>query len=262
MIHKVEFYYTQQFLRTNRCKRTLPFDVKSSADVVFKEVPIEGFPIAATYASKRESGFPLREYRYFEGRFWHRITIDIEYQFLNRFDSTDDGSDNTEAYEAAKADGTLIIKGDNRESIMAQIEEYAKNFLVCNGEFWEACSEPVIRMYKGEYTFIELSDLVKEHDVYNVNDIQWNNPGSELQVIMPEVFTYGRDDKVIADGVKEYFLKFWPKHYYLDSFAPKLVEKLLPKVVAKVKAMNPKPYIFSEKDVYVAMHEVMNELTV
>lgn len=263
MLKKVEFYYTQRFLRSSRCKTELLHDVKDAVDIDFREVSNEDFPIAAIYSGEKYGDAPFRrEFRFFNGKFWQKMCFDLSNRFLCKFDSHNESMDCNHLYDEVKEKGSLVIVSDNKAEIFDKLEEYAQNYLFCNGVVWEVCSEPVIFEYDNQ-TCLTLNNRCNDWDNYNVNDINWHNAdGYTLDILMPEVFTYGRDDKEIANGVKEYFLKLWPKCYYTDGFAPKLAEKLLPKVVEKVKSVGPKPYIFTDRDVYLAMHEVMNNLEV
>lgn len=263
MLKNVEFYYTQKFLRSNRCKKELFHDVKDAIDLDFREVSNDDFPVAAVYSGKESDGRCFRrEYRFLDGKFWHEMPYNISNRFLCKFYQHDKSLDCNPVYDDAKENGTLVIVEDNKAEVFVQLEEHAKNYLVCDGVFWETCSEPVIFEYRGQ-TCMTLKSASNEWSNYNVNDIDWHNAnGYNLEILMPEAFTYGRDDEEITNGVKEYFFKLWPQSYYTRGFAPRLAEKLIPRVVAKVKTAGPKPYIFSDKDVYIAMHEVMDNLEI
>lgn len=254
----IKYAYSQMFRRSGKCRNSQEHEAFATTVVEIDEVSEENFSLAAVCTTKNRESNSVTEYRFRNGKFWKKKgNLSTRH---HKYDSV--GQTPEDDYRKAEKNGTLVLDGNNMAERAKLVTEYFSNQYVKFGkDYWELCPEPVGYDYYVEMGVVPADVGWGRESLYNINDVDWDKVESmDVEILMPEVFTYGHDEAKNAEAVKEIFDSLWQPRYRHEPFAPKLAEMILPKVVATVKKNSKLPYQFSEGDVYRAMNEVLDGL--
>ena len=232
MKFNVNYYYNQKFLPTRRHRNIRKRQIGDTLCVSCTELSKEEFPIAfivhdmqsvqdgmTSYEDYRSEKCDFRmfaeEIRTYKGNLYKPVRIthgaaistvfeDVGYviQYLERMAGKEWCCNEGEEF----SEKSVVIE-DNKKEICQMIRKSAKNFVFCDGKFWDVCGEPryVINTFGLGHNHGGTGFFI-EYD-YN-NNISGKNYFSALQ--REEAIAYGksvaldRGDTESVDGLGKY----------------------------------------------------------
>ena len=163
----INYYYSQKFLPTKRCRKERKRQIKNVVSVNCTEPTAEQFPVAfivhdmkdvqvgmGSYDDYRGEKCMLcmfdEEIRTYEGRLYSPVRVahgaaistvfeDEKYVIRNleRMARKDFGGGNDDEFSEES-----IVISENKEEVEQSIIDAAKNYINFEGKFWGACGEP------------------------------------------------------------------------------------------------------------------------
>lgn len=228
----INYYYSQKFLPTKRCRKERKRQIKNVVSVNCTELTAEQFPVAfivhdmedvqdgmTSYDDYRgeECVFRMfdKEIRTYEGKLYSPIRVthgaaistvfeDEKYVIhnLERMARKDFSSGNDDEFSEKS-----IVIGENKEEVEQEIIDAAKNYIHFEGKFWGVCGEPryVINTFGlghnhgGTCMFIEYwyNDNIPNSNYFNALQ-------REAAISYGKSIATSRGDTESVDGIGEY----------------------------------------------------------
>ena len=270
MILEIKFFHKQKFLKNARCRLEKEHKIEATTMVNIKEIPKEDLLTACKCSWLDKDGKRQeRIFRYYNGRFWKEyegipevysrkemLDYDPEEDWRNRDFDVDE-----KLYQESRDAGTIVLKEDNLEEMVKWVQLFAQEFICCDGKCWKAVPEPTVRIEdNGRLGLYQEGKRLAGKKTYNLNDFNWRqHDDCQMEMFMPEAFVYGYNEQKFFDSVKYIVDHTWPsKEFVDDKVGGKLLEKVLPLIVQKVKGYNAPAYRFEREDVLNAMDDILN----
>lgn len=268
MLLKTKFSYPVYFRKNSRCKKQWVHRETDEFEAVIKDVSKDECVLAGVLKSYDGK---VKEYRHYQNTFW--VVDDEAPQRLIRNASclSVETARNEQEYNEGMASASICIDRDEKQERINDIQKEADDYICCDGHCWRKTGEPVFIFSAPSFYEEKPSchvhfapDNVGHNNMFNVKDMDWNKEDviylEKMEVLVPDVFRYGYDEEVLFASVKDSVNRFWPSSFNLGTMAPKLLDKVMPKIVEKVSKAHDLPYVFTDNEVYKAMSEALDEL--
>lgn len=266
MLIDVEFPYYVCFRKSKRASIRKTHKVMTKHAFEVRSIDSAEFPLACVIEIFDKGKV---EYHFFEDSFWKEYPK-AEATIKNAYSASDYAPDEA-GFQEASEKGTICIDGDDLALQVEKIQECADQYIYSDGLYWHKVPEPVAikRGREGEMAIIPCSNVSTNSlgNVFNLRDAVFpsSEPYRESQVksvsiTLPEAFHYGYDETMISAAIAKQTMSFWPSYHDCGLMSAKLLSRVMPSVVDKVKKSNKLPYQFDFQDVYRALSESLDEL--